>query len=90
MDKLLAGRRILVVEDEMLILMMIETILEDLGCGSITTVIRFTRKWLYRLDADQLCLAPDIAIIAILTAAASCPGGTARHPDSGEAIEFRF
>jgi CheY-like chemotaxis protein len=33
MDKLLVGRRILVVEDEMLILMMIETILEDLGCG---------------------------------------------------------
>jgi CheY-like chemotaxis protein len=37
MDKLLAGRRILVVEDEMLILMMIESILEDLGCESVTT-----------------------------------------------------
>src|SRR5579863_7976422 len=36
MDKLLSGRRILVVEDEMLILMMIEGILEDLGCESVT------------------------------------------------------
>jgi len=34
---LLAGRRILVVEDEMLILMMIEGILEDLGCRSVTS-----------------------------------------------------
>jgi len=34
---LLSGRRILVVEDEMLILMMIEGILEDLGCRSVTS-----------------------------------------------------
>jgi CheY-like chemotaxis protein len=36
MSELLSGRRILVVEDEMLILMMIEGILEDLGCKSVT------------------------------------------------------
>ncbi len=37
MRNLLAGRRILVVEDEMLILLMIEDILADLGCTSIVT-----------------------------------------------------
>jgi CheY-like chemotaxis protein len=37
MDKLLSGRHILVVEDEMLILMMIEGILDDLGCNSVAT-----------------------------------------------------
>ena len=36
MNKLLSGRRILVVEDEMLILMMIESMLADLGCDSVT------------------------------------------------------
>lgn len=36
MDKLLAGRRILVVEDEMLVLIMIEDMLADLGCESVT------------------------------------------------------
>jgi CheY-like chemotaxis protein len=35
LDKLLAGRRILVIEDEMLILMMIEDMLADLGCESV-------------------------------------------------------
>jgi CheY-like chemotaxis protein len=35
MDKLLSGRRVLVVEDEILILMMIEDMLTDLGCKSI-------------------------------------------------------
>lgn len=35
MTGLLTGRRILVVEDEMLVLMSIETALEDLGCTSI-------------------------------------------------------
>jgi CheY-like chemotaxis protein len=32
MDKSLSGRRILVVEDEMLVLMLIEDMLADLGC----------------------------------------------------------
>jgi CheY-like chemotaxis protein len=35
-DKFLSGRHILVVEDEMLILMTIESMLADLGCESIT------------------------------------------------------
>jgi CheY-like chemotaxis protein len=35
MGKLLAGRRVLVIEDEMLILMMIEDMLADLGCESV-------------------------------------------------------
>ena len=37
MNKFLSGRRILVVEDEMLIVMMIESMLGDLGCESVTT-----------------------------------------------------
>jgi CheY-like chemotaxis protein len=37
MDKLLSGRRVLVVEDEMMILMTIEDMLADLGCESVTT-----------------------------------------------------
>ncbi|WP_192362687.1 response regulator [Mesorhizobium mediterraneum] len=36
MDDLLSGRSVLVVEDEMLILMMIEDMLADLGCESVT------------------------------------------------------
>ena len=35
MDKLLSGRRVLVVEDEMMVLMMIEDMLADLGCQSV-------------------------------------------------------
>ena len=37
MDKLLSGRRVLVVEDEMLVLIMIEDMLADLGCQSVTS-----------------------------------------------------
>ena len=40
MSGILANRRILVVEDEMLVLMNIEMILEDLGCVSICTAAR--------------------------------------------------
>jgi CheY-like chemotaxis protein len=36
-NKLLSGRRVLVVEDEMLVLMIIEDMLADLGCESVTT-----------------------------------------------------
>ena len=36
MDKLLSGRRVLVIEDELLVLMMIEDMLADLGCESVT------------------------------------------------------
>lgn len=37
MDNFLAGRRVLLVEDEMMILLMVEDILADFGCESITT-----------------------------------------------------
>lgn len=37
MDKLLTGRRVLVVEDEMLVLIMIEDMLADLGCSLVTS-----------------------------------------------------
>jgi CheY-like chemotaxis protein len=37
MDRVLSGLRILVVEDEVLILMMIEEMLADLGCESVTS-----------------------------------------------------
>ena len=37
MNNLLSGRRVLVVEDEMLILMMIEDSLADLGCEAVTS-----------------------------------------------------
>ena len=37
MNRLLSDRRLLVVEDEMLILMMIEDMLGELGCTSVTT-----------------------------------------------------
>jgi DNA-binding NtrC family response regulator len=36
-DKLLSGRRILVVEDEMLVVIMIEDMLADLGCKSVSS-----------------------------------------------------
>jgi CheY-like chemotaxis protein len=36
-DKLLSGRRVLVVEDEMLLVMMIEDMLADLGSKSVTS-----------------------------------------------------
>jgi CheY-like chemotaxis protein len=35
-DKLLSGRRVLIVEDEMLVLMNIEFMLADLGCEYVT------------------------------------------------------
>lgn len=37
MDKILANCRVLVVEDEMLVLMLIEDMLSDLGCTSIAS-----------------------------------------------------
>ena len=37
MAELLSGRRVLVVEDEMLVLIMIEDMLADLGCTSVTS-----------------------------------------------------
>ena len=43
MDNLLTGRRILVVEDEMLIVLMIEDMLADLGCEAVTTAATANR-----------------------------------------------
>ena len=40
MNKLLSGRCVLVVEDEILILMMIEGMLADLGCKSVSAATR--------------------------------------------------
>jgi len=40
MNKLLSGRRVLVVEDEMMVLMMIEDMLADLGCESVSAAAR--------------------------------------------------
>jgi CheY-like chemotaxis protein len=37
MDNSLSGRRILVVEDEMMVLMLIEDMLGDLGCEAVST-----------------------------------------------------
>jgi CheY-like chemotaxis protein len=37
MDKSLSGRRVLVVEDEMMVLLLIEEMLADVGCESVTT-----------------------------------------------------
>ncbi len=36
MDDLLSGRQVLVVEDEMLVLLNLEDMLADLGCGSVS------------------------------------------------------
>ena len=43
MDKLLSARRVLVVEDEMLVLIMIEDMLADLGCKSVTSAATVDR-----------------------------------------------
>ena len=50
-DKLLSGRRILVVEDETLILMMIEGMLTDMGCESVTAAATVD-KALAAIDAQ--------------------------------------
>ena len=60
MDKLLSGRRALVVEDEMLVLMMIEDMLADLGCKSVTSAATVD-KALALIDAQAF----DFAILDI-------------------------
>jgi CheY-like chemotaxis protein len=56
MDKLLSGRRVLVVEDEMLVLLMIEDMLADLGCESVTAAASVNRA-LASIDAQFFDLA---------------------------------
>src|SRR4030095_3410107 len=60
MDKLLSGRRVLVVEDEMLVLMMIEDMLADLGCKSVTSAATID-KALAVIDAEAF----DFALLDI-------------------------
>jgi len=43
MDRLLSGRQVLVVEDEMLVLMLIEDMLGELGCESVTAAATVDR-----------------------------------------------
>ena len=50
-SKVLTGRRVLVVEDEMLILMMIEDMLADLGCTEVVTAATVQKALV--LVADQ-------------------------------------
>jgi DNA-binding response OmpR family regulator len=52
MDNLLEGRRILVVEDEMMILMMIEDMLADLGCADIVAAATIEQGML-RIEGDR-------------------------------------
>jgi DNA-binding response OmpR family regulator len=56
MNKLLAGRCVLVVEDEMLILMMIEDMLSDLGCESVITASSVDQA-LAKVDAHSIDVA---------------------------------
>jgi CheY-like chemotaxis protein len=55
-NKFLAGRRVLVVEDELLVLMMIEDILADLGCESVVAAAT-VEKALAAIDAQVIDLA---------------------------------
>jgi DNA-binding response OmpR family regulator len=43
LDKLLSGRRLLVVEDEMLVLLTIEDMLADLGCEAVSSAATVKR-----------------------------------------------
>jgi CheY-like chemotaxis protein len=73
MDKLLSGRRVLVVEDEMLVLIMIEDMLADLGCKSVTSAATVD-KALALIDAQAF----DFALLDInLNGRDSHPGAEA-------------
>jgi CheY-like chemotaxis protein len=56
MHKLLSGRRVLVLEDEMLILMMIEDMLSDLGCELVVAAGSVDHA-LTKLDAQSIDVA---------------------------------
>lgn len=55
-DELLSGLRVLVVEDEMLVLMAIEDMLADLGCSSIAAAATIERA-LAMIEAEPFDLA---------------------------------
>ncbi|MFN3608828.1 MAG: response regulator [Hyphomonas sp.] len=56
MDSLLFGRRVLVVEDEMMILLNIEDMLADLGCATISSAGTVARA-LVLVDGEHFDLA---------------------------------
>lgn len=56
MSDILSGRRVLVVEDEMIILMAIEDMLADLGCKDVTTAPSVA-KALALIDAQSFDVA---------------------------------
>jgi CheY-like chemotaxis protein len=60
MDKLLSGRRLLVVEDEMMVLLVIEDMLADLGCLSVTAAASVEQA-LALIDAQTF----DIAMLDV-------------------------
>jgi CheY-like chemotaxis protein len=55
-DEPFSGRRILVVEDEIMVLMLIEEMLTDLGCASVTAVATVDQA-LKAIDANDFDLA---------------------------------
>jgi len=57
-DNVLSGRRVLVVEDEMLVLIMMEDMLADLGCKSVTSAAT-VEKALALIDAQAF----DVALL---------------------------
>jgi CheY-like chemotaxis protein len=60
MDKLLTGRRILVVEDEMIVLMLIEDVLTACGCESVTAAATVDQA-LALIDAQSF----DVAMLDV-------------------------
>ena len=58
--RLLADKRVLVVEDEMLVLMAIEDMLSDLGCTSITVAGNLAKALDLDVDSRALDLEPQV------------------------------
>ncbi|MFN3814889.1 response regulator [Brevundimonas sp.] len=64
MSNALAGRKVLVVEDESLVAMLLETILEDMGCipvGPVSTVDEGVHKAENEPDLDLALLDVNVA-----------------------------
>lgn len=95
MDKLLSGRRVLVVEDEMLILLMIEDMLADLGCTSMVSaatvdqaVTLIDREMFDAAMLDLNLSGSDSYSVADTLAARGVPfifstGNSGHHPKDG-------
>jgi CheY-like chemotaxis protein len=56
LEQMLVGKRVLVVEDEMLVMMAIEDMLADLGCTSVTAAATVD-KALALIEAEEFDLA---------------------------------